>query len=303
MKKHFLPLFFLFNILSYLSFAQTEDADKLFSELNDTGIKYATAGFKSTRVINGHSFENLKGGVLDTRISHRFGFISSGAYELYGLDQSTIRLGVDYGITDRLMAGIGRSNYEKTIDGFGKYKLLRQSTGEKKMPVTLSLFAAVALKTNHFENAVRTNYFTSRLYYTYQIIAGRKFSEQFSLQFTPTLVHRNLIDSVQFKNDVFAIGAAGRIKLTKRVALCGEYYYVLPNQISSAYHNSAAIGFDIETGGHVFQLHFTNSTAMNEKGFVTETTGDALKGDIHFGFNISRVFTLSNSKFKNIMKQ
>lgn len=277
--------------------------DKLLSESDNSTINYVTAGFKSTRVINGQSFENTGRGVLDTRISHRFGFLSSGAYELFGLDQSTIRLGVDYGINDRLMAGIGRSNYEKTIDGFGKYKLLRQSTGEKKMPVTLSLFAAVALKTNHFEDAERTNYFTSHLYYTYQIIAGRKFSEQFSLQFTPTLVHRNLIDSAQYKNDVWAIGAAGRIKLTKRVALCGEYYYVLPYQISSIYHNSAAIGFDIETGGHVFQLHFTNSTAMNEKGFITETTGDALKGDIHFGFNISRVFTLSNRKFKNIMKQ
>lgn len=303
MKKLFFTFLLLLNTFSYLSMAQNNDADKLLEESTGNTTNYATAGFKTTRVINGHSFENIGGGVLDTKISHRFGFFSAGPYELYGLDQATIRLGLDYGINNRLMIGAGRSSYEKTIDGYVKYKLLRQSTGKKNTPVTLSLFAATALKTNHYDDLARTNYFSSRLYYTYQLIAGRKFSDEFSFQLTPTLVHRNLIDSVQYKNDVFALGAAARIKLTRRIALCGEYYYVLPDQISKTYHNSAAIGFDIETGGHVFQLHFTNSTAMNEKGFITETTGDFLKGDIHFGFNISRVFTIYNKEYRNIMKQ
>jgi len=108
----------------------------------------------------------------------------------------------------------------------------------------------------------------------------------------PTLIHRNLIDSLKYKNDVFAIGIGGRQKLTQRLSVNVEYYHVLPNQISDKYKNSLAVGFDIETGGHVFQLHFTNSRGMTESQVITQTLGDWLKGDIRFGFNISRVFTL-----------
>ena len=294
-------LFLISFILLHLSLYAQDDMDKLLDEIQPT-TNYSSAGFKTTRVINGHSFENVAAGVLDAKISHRFGFLSGGPYEAFGLDQATIRIGLDYGITKRLMVGIGRSSYQKTVDGFAKYKLLRQSSGKRKMPVTLSLVSTMAIKTTHWGNPERVNYFTSRLFYTHQLIVGRKFSEVFSLQLMPSFVHRNIIDSTKFKNDIYAIGIAGRIKLSKRMAVIGEYYYVLPNQISPLYKNSAAIGFEIETGGHVFQLHFTNSTAMNEKGFITETTGDPLKGDIHFGFNISRVFTIYNRQYKTISK-
>lgn len=261
-------------------------------EENEPGINYAEAGFKTTRVINSHSFENTTGGVLDVKISHRFGFLNSGAYELFGLDNATIRIGADYGITDRLMVGLGRSSVGKTYDGFAKYKFLRQSSGTRNMPVSAAYVATVVVQTLKWANPDRENYFSSRLYYSHQLLLGRKFSESFSLQLMPTLIHRNLVPTETDKHDVLSMGAAVRQKLGKRLALNAEYYYNLPGQLAEGFSNSLSIGFDIETGGHVFQLHFTNSTAMIEKGFITETTGNWLDGDIHFGFNISRVFTV-----------
>lgn len=261
--------------------------------------EYAAASFKTNRVINLHSLESTSAGVLDAKISHRFGFINGGAYELFGLDQSTIRIGLDYGISDRLTIGVGRSSYEKTYDGFVKFKLLRQSTGLKKMPVTIALLGTTAIQTLKWADPDRENLFSSRLYHTAQLIIGRKFSNIFSLQVSPTLVHRNLVRTRAEKNDVLACGFAGRLKLNKRLSLNAEWIYVLPDQLAPEYRNSLSLGFDIETGGHVFQLHFTNSTSMIEKGFVAETLGDwgnafgpANASGIHFGFNISRVFTI-----------
>jgi hypothetical protein len=254
--------------------------------------EYAAASFKTNRVINLHSLESTAGGVLDAKISHRFGFINGGAYELFGLDQATIRIGLDYGISDRMTIGVGRSSFEKTYDGFIKYKLLRQSTGLKNMPVTLAILGTTAIQTLKWAEPERENLFSSRLYHTAQLIIGRKFSNGFSLQVSPTFVHRNLVRTAAEENDVLAIGVAGRLKLNKRLSVNGEYIYVAPDQLADGYRNSLSIGFDIETGGHVFQLHFTNSTSMIEKGFIAETVGDWGDGGIHFGFNISRVFTL-----------
>jgi len=254
--------------------------------------EYAAASFKTNRVINLHSLESTSAGVLDFKISHRFGFISGGVYELFGLDQSTIRIGVDYGISDRLTIGAGRNSYEKTYDGFIKYKWLRQSTGLKNMPVTVAILGTAAIQTLKWADPNRENLFSSRLAYTTQLIIGRKFSNVFSLQLSPSWVHRNLVVTVEESNDVIAFGFAGRVKLNKRLSINGEYIYVLPDQLAEGFRNSLSIGFDIETGGHVFQLHFTNSTSMIENGFITETVGDWGKGQIHFGFNISRVFTI-----------
>ena len=160
------------------------------------------------------------------------------------------------------------------------------------MPVTLAVMAASSLNSVKWADPTRDNYFSSRLFYTYQVIVGRKFSDRLSLQLSPTLVHRNLVATRAEKNDVYAVGAAGRVKLTNRLAINAEYVYVLPNQLGPDYHNSLSVGVDIETGGHVFQLHFTNSTSMIEKRFITETVGQWEKGGIHFGFNVSRVFTI-----------
>lgn len=301
MKRNFLLLFVMLLCGQWLA-AQEEDLLSMLGEEKTTD--YATASFKTNRIINGHSIENTAAGVLDFKISHRFGPVRQGVYDMFGLDAATIRIGLDYGITDRLMIGIGRNGNEKIIDGFAKYRLLRQSSGKRNMPISLSYLIDGQIKTLKFSDAERDNKFTSRLYYTHQLLLARKFSKNLSLQLMPTLVHRNLVPTRDEKNDVLAIGIGGRTKLTKRVALNVEYYYVPEGQISTDYANSLSIGFDIETGGHVFQLHFTNTNAMSYKGFITETPEDwFFKNDegrmlsgIRFGFNVSRVFTVKKPK-------
>ncbi len=273
-----------------------DDLLDLLNEGAEEETSFASATFKSTRIMNGHSVERMPGGQLDFRISHRFGTLNSGAYEFFGLDQANIHFSLEYGINDWLMAGIGRGTYEKTYDAFGKVTLLRQSSGARNMPVTVSLFSSVALNSLKWSDTSRTNYFSSRLSYVHQVLVARKFSNALSLQLSPTFVHRNLVATELDPNDLYALGAGGRLKLTNRISLNAEYYYLVnpKSYMSMEVHNPLSLGFDIETGGHVFQLIFTNSLAMIEKGFVGETTGDWLKGDIHFGFNISRVFTLKH---------
>ncbi|RMF28263.1 MAG: hypothetical protein D6765_06280 [Bacteroidetes bacterium] len=292
-------LLFLWALLLPLapSLAQ-EDLLSLLGDEPEPMIDYVTASFKTTRVINLHSLENTAPGVMDLKISHRFGTLNRGISDLFGLDVATIRIGADFGITPRLMVGVGRSSLEKTYDGFIKYKLLRQSTGARNTPFTVIVLATGAIKTIPFQNPDRENYFSSRLYYTWQMIIGRKFSDAFSLQVAPTLVHRNLVRTKDELHDVLAMAVGLRQKLNKRISFNAEYIYVLPNQLAPGFRNSLSIGFDIETGGHVFQLHLTNSTSMIEKGFVTETTGNWLDGGIHFGFNIARVFTIVKPKIK-----
>jgi len=281
--------------------AQVKDSTDLMSMLEkdaaaENNTNYTIATFKTTRLINGHTVENVGKGVLDVKISHRFGTLNKGSYELFGLDNASMRMGLDYGITPNLMVGIGRSTFEKTYDAFFKIKLLRQSTGKKNMPVTVSYIPTIALKTLHWADPSRKNYFTSRLFYTHQLLIGRKFSAGTSLQLMPTFIHRNISALIADPNDIWAIGIGGRQKLTKRLSLNIEYYYQVPGHKFDSTANSLSIGIDIETGGHVFQLHFTNSMGMTERSFISETTGKWSKGDILFGFNISRVFTLGKKR-------
>lgn len=244
--------------------------------------------------MNGHSVERMPPGQLDVRISHRFGTLNSGAYNFFGLDQSNIHLGLEYGIFNWLMIGVGRGSYEKTFDGFTKFTILRQSSGAKEMPVSLSAFGSAALNSLKWQDETKTNYFSSRLSYVAQVLVARKISTGLSFQLTPSYVHRNLVGTELDPNDLFALGAGGRLKLTKRISLNAEYFWVAnpKKYMSQQIYNPLSIGVDIETGGHVFQLLFTNSLGMIEKAFIGETTGSWTKGDIHFGFNISRVFTL-----------
>lgn len=287
-------LVFILLLSSFCLYAQ-EDLMELFDEDEET-VEYAYATFKTTRIINSQSIENPANGVLLFLIQHRFGRLNTGLYELFGLDQATIRLGLEYGITDRLAVGVGRSSFQKTYDGFLKYKILRQSSGAKKMPISLTYYAGLDINSLKWSDMGvdenRTNHFSSRMAFTHQLLIARKFSNRFSLQLMPTLVHKNLVPSTEDENDIFSMGVGGRIKFTNRTSLTAEYYYVLPNQVSWEYDNSLSIGFDIETGGHVFQLVFSNSVAMFERGFVNETQGKWANGDVYFGFNISRVFTI-----------
>lgn len=275
-----------------ISASAQDDLMKMLEEETKSDRKpdVTTATFKTTRIINGHSIENVAPGVLDLRISHRFGYINGGIYELFGLDQATMRLGLDYGISKRWMIGVGRSTYQKQFDGFTKFKLLRQA--QEHMPVTVSAVGSIMYKSLKFEDPARENYLSSNLSYTGQFLVARKFSEGLSLQLMPTIIHYNLVKSASESNDIFAIGAGGRIKISKRVSINAEYYYQLPQFQFQGTRNSIAIGFDIETGGHVFQLNFTNSTGLTERSYISETTGKFFEGDIHFGFTISRVFTI-----------
>jgi Membrane bound beta barrel domain (DUF5777) len=273
-------------------------AQDLLSMLNDETPEkeFVKNAFKSTRVINSHSLELAGEGVLDFRILHRFGRVNGGAYEAFGFDQARIRLAFDYGISKRLMIGIGRSSYKKEADGFIKYRLLWQAKGKNASPVSAILVAGITDNLLKWEDNERKNYASSRLGYYYQVILGRKFSERFSLQIAPTLVHTNLVKTTRDKNDVIAVGTGARLKLSKRVAVTLDYYYQLPGQLPDAVKPPLSIGVDIETGGHVFQLHFTNALGMNERVLITETDGHWEKGDIHIGFNISRVFTVKRKK-------
>ncbi|MEM6525734.1 MAG: DUF5777 family beta-barrel protein [Bacteroidota bacterium] len=177
---------------------------------------------------------------------------------------------------------MGRSSFDKTYDGFLKVRPIRQSRGVKVHAHLFGLFTRVAYKSLKNQS--------SKLAYTHQVLIARKFSSALSLQIMPTLVHRNRVEEVNGENDQFALGIGGRVKLTQRVSLNAEYYYRYDAPDNPDLFNSLAISFDIETGGHVFQLYFTNSRTMIERGFITETNGDFFVGDIHFGFNVSRVF-------------
>jgi hypothetical protein len=254
---------------------------------------YTSATFKTNRLINAHSIETVSKGEFDFKISHRFGLLNGGFYDLFGLDQATMRMGGDFGVTDQLNIGFGRSTVSKTYDGFIKYQFLRQSTGKKTMPVTAVWLSGMSTSTTTFPNNGREYKTTDRFSYVHQLMVARKFTEGLSLQLTPTLVHQNMVDSASFANNVMSMGLGLRQKLTTRTTVNIEYFYVLPDQLPSTSVNALSIGFDIETGGHVFQLFFTNAESPFEQGFITNTKDSWLDGDIRFGFNIARIFDFS----------
>lgn len=262
--------------------------------------EYTTATFKATRLINGHSIENVGKGVLDFRISHRFNTLKNGLEDFFGLDGATTKLAFDYGVTDWLMIGVGRSSFEKEYDGYVKAKILRQTT-DNRMPLSVSYLGSWMIKSIDVEVPEgKEYYFSNRMAFANQLIIARKFNDILSLQLMPTHVHYNLVKYKDDPNNVLALGIGGRLKLTRRISLNAEWYWRLPGSELRDTRNSLAVGFDIETGGHVFQLHFTNSTGMTERTFVGQTTGDWADGDIRFGFNISRVFTIARPKaFRN----
>ena len=278
--------------MAFNGFAQ----DDLLDMLNEgeEPVNYATATFKDSRIINVQSNETAAKGVLRFVISHRFGRLSDGAYEWFGLDNATIRLGLDYGITDQIQVGIARSSFEKTYEGNLKVKLLRQSSGGKVVPVSLTWYSGMYINGLRWDEPERENYFSSRISYAHQLIVTRKFSKSLSLAFMPSYLHDNLVQTAEMNNDQFALGFGGRVKLTNRLSLNAEYHYRLIKRIeeNDPFNNSFSIGVDIETGGHVFQLHLTNSRGMFETAFIGETSGQWIDGDIFFGFNISRVFTV-----------
>lgn len=285
----------VFAVLLFFSspgFAQDDLLDLL--DETDESVNYTIATFKGTRIINGHSTKLRKKKVLEFLISHRFGRINNGIYEFFGLDEANIRLALEYGITDVLNIGVGRSSFDKTYDGFVKWKFLRQKTGAQRSPVSMALFSSYAINSVRAEG--QNINFEDRIGYTFELLIARKFNSDFSFQLIPGMVHLNSVPSAEDDNDIYYLGGGLRYKLTRSSALTMEYYYRFNPLTSTETFDVIGFGFEIETGGHVFQLMFTNTLAPFEKGFITETVDDFWDGDIRFGFNISRTFQLGQKR-------
>ena len=284
----------MFLTFSMANSGRCQDLMDMFGTDSSKTKEFTSATFKTTHLVIGQTIETVPKGNMNFIISHHFGKVNEGSYTLFGLDQSTIRIGLEYGVTKRLSLGVGRSTFEKTFDGNVKFKILRQK--KSSMPLTVVYFGAITINSMHWEDPVRKNYFTSRLAFANQLLIASKISKELSVQIMPTHIHKNLVKLLADQNDIFAIGTGMRYKIAKRISVNAEYYYLLPGNTAKEFKNSLSIGVDLETGGHVFQLFFTNSHPLFERGFITETTGTWGKGDIYFGFNITRTFTLIKKK-------
>lgn len=278
------PLLLL--LCSQFVFAQDE-------KKSDEEVQYTYATFKGTRLVNFHTIETLKKRSLEFRIAHRFGPLSSGLYNFYGIDgPASIQLRLDYAVTDRLMVGIGRGSDRKMVDGFIKFKWLRQ-TWENEMPVSVTALASVNIFTER-NSTNRYEYFSSRLAYYSTVMVARKFNTKLSLQVSPSLIHFNMVDLITDKNDIFSVAGLGRYKITRSTAVTAEYSLrVNPyTRDMDAYKNVLSLGFDIETGGHVFQVFLTNGFSINEVLTIPYTINSWSNNDMRIGFNISRTFNL-----------
>jgi hypothetical protein len=294
MKKILLTFFVVLYGISV--FAQ-DDLMKELEQSAKSDTDYAFQTFKGTRIVNGHTVETKGKGTLEFIFAHRFGAVNGGLYELFGLDDAYVRLGLDYGITDNLSVSIGRNSVDKTMDGYLKYKVIRQSKGVRNFPVTITALGGAGYQASPKDDAVPEGFKDiDRLAYVGQLLIARKFTPNLSLQLMPTFVHRNAVLEDIEKNDQIAIGVGGRIKVTKSVALTSEYYYRLDVPENNSSYNTLGFGIDIETGGHVFQLVLTNTRGLTERAFITQTEGDFADGDIHLGFNVTRTFQLKHKK-------
>lgn len=240
------------------------------------------------RIVNGHSTFTLPKKKLEFFIQHRFGFLSGGKEEFYGLDESNIRLGFDYGLLPKLTLGISRSNMGKMFNGYVKWGLTTQGD---KSPVSATWFSDMSVSAAHPPAGLDPWYPSHRYKYTHQLMVSRVFGKQrLMLQVAPTLVHRNLVDSLGEPNDLALLSASLRLRLSRRLSITGEYNYIFNHDMRSQLQAAAGAGLEIYTGGHVFQLVFTNVSALNESQYMTMNNGDISRGDLRFGFNIVRRF-------------
>ena len=276
-----------------------QDTLDLFGDMEDDEEVYpVTNEFKTTQVINLPSLMMTDIGEFDFKINHRFNPLNSGAYEAFGFDASNIRIGGEYGISRKLVVGLGRSNVDKQTDAFLEYKLMNQTSDNKK-PFTAILYggsAYAAQKIGDTTASGREVDFQSKLSYTAQLILGRKISNSLSIQVSPTILHYNTTkantSTETFDNTLYAVGIAARAKISTRTTFNAEWIPVIGN--NGNFKNALSIGFDIETGGHVFQLHLTNSRGMSPYQYIGRNDQSWGDGGIHFGFNISRIFNVVN---------
>lgn len=288
---------YILTTLAFYNVTQAQGTEDLLNMVDEKPKKeYTSATFKTTRLINFHTVEVLSRRSLDFRISHRFGDFNSGAYNAWGVDGgANIRLGLEYCHGSRLMFGIGRTSGKKIADGFLKYRLLKQTTKGGGMPVSVTLFTGVYhtfMQNVVLDGINKYQTIPDRLSFCHQIMIGRKFNSRFSFQLTGAMIHTNLVEKLTDKNDCFIAGAVTRFKFAKRQAITLEYGYRVNKYSRDRYYDSFGVGYDLETGGHVFQLHFTNSFGLTEDQYFMYTNTSWENWGIRLGFNISRVFTL-----------
>ncbi len=299
-------IFIAISCFSFGMFAQETEVDSTYveeetyyEEEEDTNRVEDT--FHSTRVISGHSIETLRKGVCEFRIEHRFGDLAGsdgGVQTMFGFDNlADIRMALEYGISDKLMIGFGRSKgtgapYRSLMDGFVKYRIFQQE--KKGFPFSLSAVATMngTYMTASSDVSQVSNFpkWEHRLAYSTQLNFARKFGKRLSLALMPTLVHRNYV-AADDVNTIFALGGALRFALNTKMAILVEYYHTLEDQtIRTASTNSLGVAFEWITFGHNFTVNFTNSKGFGDVQFITQTTEDWLKGQFRLGFCIGRKF-------------
>jgi hypothetical protein len=302
MYKYNLAKIFFFGFIfqSNLLFSQNDSVIEQTLLLEEETYIEPIRTFESTRIINGHSVENLRKGVLEFRIEHRFGDIAGsngGAQNWFGFDNaSDIRMAFEYGVTDKFMVGLGRSKgngnpYRSLLDAFGKYRLMHQSS---TTPFSLSANGTVTYTYQKASDDISSvNYYPKqvhRLAYAAQLNVARKFGESFSLALMPTVVHRNYV-AADDQNTVFSVGGAMRWSITSKIGVLAEYYHCF-NQANLRTGNENSLGFAVEwiTFGHNFTVYLTNSSGFTETQFITNTTEKWSKGQFRLGFCIGRKF-------------
>lgn len=241
--------------------------------------------FKALQIVTGQSTKLSAKNEWYIIVAHRFGDISTGFKNFFGLDDASTKLGVIYGITDGISASLSRETNMKTFEGAVKYKLVKQS---ENFPADIVGYNVMALNTDLDKDNYPHLRFSDRLSYLTQALISRRFNDQFSLQLTPSYIHKNLYDPAIEDKNQFLAGLGGRYKISKRISINAEYFVNFDDH--SFYKNPLSLGMDIETGGHVFQLLFSNSQINSDIGYLSNAVGKWGKGQIFFGFNLYRVF-------------
>jgi hypothetical protein len=273
--------------------------DDLLKDIDTEASQEVTSAFKSLKIINFESTKLVAKKELFLVIAHRFDYIKNGFDDFFGLDNANTQIKFAYGLSDRITLQLARSGFEKTYDLSAKYLLINQKTNG--FPFTIVGFNSIAINSEMNKNRFPNLQFSNRLTYTAQLLVSRKFSDKLSLQIAPTFFHENTIEDINDSNNViilpnpqdnsqYMIGLGGRYKLTNRLSINADYGLHLNRNKNSIYKNPLSIGMDLDTGGHIFQMHFTNAKAMHETGFMGRTSGDWGKSEIAFGFNLIRVF-------------
>ena len=276
-------LLFLSVFSSVFAFAQ-EDLLKDIDTIK-TNSDTSQPAFKALQIVTGQSTKLAAKKEWYMVVAHRFGDVSAGFKDFFGLDNASTKLGVIYGVTDAISLSLSRETNMKTFEGGIKYKLVRQN---ENFPVDIVGYNVMGVNTALDKDTYPHLTFSDRLSYLTQSLISRRFSDKFSLQLTPSYVHKNLYEPSTEDKNQFLAGLGGRYKISKRISINAEYFVNFDNH--SFYKNPLSLGMDIETGGHVFQLLFTNSQINSDIGYLTNATGNWGKGHIFFGFNLYRVF-------------